>query len=338
MAEKKAKKYSGIGGQAVMEGIMMKNESRYSVAVRKTDGNIETTVRDCPEANRGSFAKLPFVRGVFTFVDSLVLGMQSLSYSASFFEDEEEEKPKTEAESKFFMGIAVALSLLFSVVLFMLVPFFVTELVRKLTDSNIVLAIVEGVLRLLIFIGYVAAISLMDDIKRVYMYHGAEHKCINCIEHGKELTVENVMKSSRFHERCGTSFMLFVMVISIILFFFIRTDNMLLRLASRLILIPVIAGISYEVIRIAGKSDNPIVKLISAPGLCLQKITTKEPDEKMAEVAIKAVEAVFDWRKYLSENFGVEAKETVPELDIDKYLYSEETDPCVEEGSADEIS
>ncbi len=331
---KKEKKYSGIGGQAGMEGIMMRNEDRYSVAVRKQDGEIELKVEEYkPGWGTSGITKLPFIRGIFVMINSLVLGYSTLSWSAEFFAEEEEEtakekKPDPEAskpaasekqaadqgEKKNDMGLLMVLSLVLSVVLsiviFMLLPWFVTELIRKhLTDSNIVLSIVEGVLRLLIFVGYVAAISLMDDIKRVYMYHGAEHKCINCIENGMELKVENVMKSSRLHPRCGTSFMLFVMIISIILFFFIRTDSRLVRLCSRIVLIPVIAGISYEVIRLAGSSSSPLVKILSAPGLALQRLTTREPDESMAEVAIAAVEAVFDWRKYLKETFGGEGNE-----------------------------
>lgn len=340
---KEKKNYSGIGGQAVMEGIMMKNKDRYSVAVRKSDGTIEV-MEDTYKSIGGDnpVVKLPFIRGIFAFVDSLVLGMKTLSWSASFIELEEEEssaevskkvsgeKPdeaaasegdkkqagddktnqneKAEGEKEnslpgWMLALTVAFSIVMAIGIFMLLPYFITEFFRGLGASDKLLAVMEGVLRILIFVLYVGLISLMQDIKRVYMYHGAEHKCINCIENGMELKVENVMASSRLHTRCGTSFMLFVMFVSILLFMLIRTDNPGLRLLFRILLIPVISGISYEIIRLAGKSSNIIVRLISAPGLCLQKITTREPDEAMVEVAISAVEKVFDWREYLKENF-----------------------------------
>lgn len=307
-----------------MEGIMMKNKDRYSVAVRKANGEIVTTIEDYKSV-AGDFApaKWPFIRGVFSFVDSLVLGIKSLNFSASFFDDEDEVKPdekednKSEVESDkeekpvnqgmsgLLMGLTVFFSIIMSVGIFMLLPYFITEFIRRYLDNHLVLSIIEGVIRLLIFVLYVALISLMKDIRRVYMYHGAEHKCINCIERGKELTVENVMKCSRQHARCGTSFMLFVMFVSIVLFMFIKTPNPAMRIVVRLLLIPVISGISYEIIRLAGKTDNIIVNLISWPGLLLQKLTTREPDPDMVEVAIAAVEAVFDWKEYYKENYEV---------------------------------
>lgn len=335
---KNEKKYSGIGGQAVMEGIMMRNNDKYSIAVRKPDGTIEVTVDDYKSvAGNAKLAKMPFVRGVFAFVDSICLGYKALSWSASFYDDDpdevkvekesdlsafevSDEEAKAKADKKtedkvngeetgLMMGIAVVISLVFSIGLFMLIPYFVTEFLRKIISSNTILAVLEGLIRLVIFISYVALISLMKDIKRVYMYHGAEHKCINCIERGYVLNVKNVMKASRQHSRCGTSFLLFVMFVSIVLFLFIRTSNPLMRVVVRILLIPVISGISYEIIRIAGKSDNIIVRAISAPGMWLQKITTREPDEDMVEVAIKAVEAVFDWKQYFKDTFGVDVDE-----------------------------
>ena len=253
-------------------------------------------------------------------INSLVLGMKTLGWSAEFFEEDEEEgtvkgtekgaddtskkEDKEKGISPLMMGLTVCFSLVLSLGLFMFLPYFLSELLRNVVKSNTLILIFEALLKLIIFVAYVAAISLMDDIKRVYMYHGAEHKCINCVENGMELNVENVMKSDRLHPRCGTSFMVFVLIVSIILFMFIRTDSRLMRFAIRLVLIPVIAGISYEIIRWAGSSSNPIVKILSMPGLCVQKLTTREPDEKMAEVAIRAVEEVFDWRAYLQELKG----------------------------------
>lgn len=294
-------KYSGIGGQAVMEGVMMQNGGKYAVAVRKSDGKIVIETSTYTGVSGGhKFCRLPIIRGVFRFIDSLSLGLKTLSFSASFFEEEEEKKTDQKKE-KFAMGVTLAFSVALAVIIFMLLPFGLSLLFGKLIASGRVLALLEGALRLLIFLGYVAGISLMPDIKRVYMYHGAEHKCINCVENGMDLTVENVRKSSRFHKRCGTSFLLLVMFVSILLFLLVSVKSAVLRLALRLALIPVIAGISYELIRLAGRSDHFLVSLISAPGLLLQKMTTREPDDGMIEVAIASVEAVFDWKTYVEE-------------------------------------
>lgn len=310
-------KSSGIGGQAVMEGIMMRNGSEYSVAVRKENGEIE--VKKETYKGVGSKCKLfrlPFIRGIFSFVDSLVLGMKSLNYSASLFMEngEEEEEPGRfekwlqkkfgDKAEKVIMDLTMVISIILAMGIFMVFPTWVSTLMKPLLGNGIWMALFEGVLRIAIFIAYVGLISLMPDIKRTYMYHGAEHKCINCIEHGLPLTVENVMKSSKEHKRCGTSFLLIVMVISILFFLVIRPETLWLRLVSRILLIPVIAGVSFEFLRLAGNSDNPVVNLLSKPGLMLQGLTTKEPDEKMAEVAICAVEAVFDWKAYEEANFN----------------------------------
>lgn len=310
-------KSSGIGGQAVMEGIMMRNGSEYSVAVRKENGEIE--VKKETYKGVGSKCKLfrlPFIRGIFSFVDSLVLGMKSLNYSASLFmeDGEEEEEPGRfekwlqkkfgDKAEKVIMDLTMVISIILAMGIFMVFPTWVSTLMKPLLGNGIWMTLFEGVLRIAIFIAYVGLISLMPDIKRTYMYHGAEHKCINCIEHGLPLTVENVMKSSKEHKRCGTSFLLIVMVISILFFLVIRPETLWLRLVSRILLIPVIAGVSFEFLRLAGNSDNPVVNLLSKPGLMLQGLTTKEPDEKMAEVAICAVEAVFDWKAYEEANFN----------------------------------
>ncbi len=318
-------RYSGIGGQAVMEGVMMKNQEKYAVAVRKPDQEIvvETSTYEGLIKNK-KIRNMPILRGVFSFIESLVLGMKTLTFSASFFEEEEEEKSgsrkaekragaqkpaPTEEEQKkkekrqenALMGGTVAISIVLAVAIFMVLPYYISVFFQRFITSQTLLALLEGVIRLTIFIGYVAAISLMPDIKRVYMYHGAEHKCINCIEQGMELTVENVRKSSRLHKRCGTSFLLIVMLISIVFFLFIRVDNRILQLLLRLVLIPVIAGVSYEFIRLAGRSDHMLVNLFSKPGLLLQRITTREPDDSMIEVGIASVEAVFDWKAYVKE-------------------------------------
>lgn len=296
-------KYSGIGGQAVMEGVMMKNGDAYAVAVRKPDQEIAVEISNYSGVVQNKkIKKLPILRGVFNFVESLTLGLKSLTFSASFFEEEEEKEKKPDGKKEdFLMGVTVAASIVMAVVIFMILPYGISLLFQNFIASPWLIALLEGILRLLIFIGYVAGISLMSDIKRVYMYHGAEHKCINCIEHGMDLTVENVRKSSRLHKRCGTSFLLIVMLISILVFMMIRVDSPVLRLLLRLLLIPVIAGVSYEFIRLAGRSDNGLVNLLSKPGLLLQKITTREPEDAMIEVGIASVEAVFDWRAYVNE-------------------------------------
>lgn len=303
-------KPSGIGGQAVLEGIMMKNKSRYSVAVRKPDGEIEvhTSVHEGIAGNK-AWAKLPLIRGVVNFIDSLVLGMETLTFSASFYEDEEEQEPGKfekmllnlfgERAEKVVMGCTVAFSVIMAVAIFMVLPYFISGFFRNYIVSNTLLAVVEGVIRLGLFILYVVLISSMRDIRRVYMYHGAEHKCINCVERGRELNVKNVRKSSRYHSRCGTSFLFIVMIISIVFFIFIRVESPALRVLFRILLVPVIAGVSYEFIRMAGRSENVLVKLLSLPGKGMQKLTTKEPDDDMIEVAIAAVEAVFDWKSFL---------------------------------------
>ena len=302
-------KSSNIGGQAVLEGIMMRNGGKYSVAVRKTDGEIAVDVQEYHSVIPWKTPlKIPFVRGIFNFVDSLVLGMKTLMFSASFFEDEEEETltgaeaEKQEKREKLFMNLTVVLAIVIAVVLFMVLPYFLSSFVEKYTSSRAAMTIFEGVIRVAIFLLYVFLISRTNDIKRTFMYHGAEHKCINCIEHGLELNVENVRKSSKQHKRCGTSFLFFVMIVSIIFCFFITAESQVARVLIRIALLPVIAGVSYEIIRLAGNSDNVVINALSQPGMWVQNMTTKEPDDSMIEVGIRAVEEVFDWRAWQKEN------------------------------------
>lgn len=311
-------KSSNIGGQAVLEGIMMKHEDEYAVAVRKPDGEIFVK----KDEYRGvigfkPLTRIPFIRGIFNFIDSMVLGIQTLTYSAEFYE-EEDDKEKQASENgeadkqtvqsrraeKLIMAGTVLFSIAAAVGIFMVLPYFLSSLLKPVITSYTWRTVIEGVMRIGIFIIYVLLISRMEDIQRTFMYHGAEHKCINCIEHGLPLTVDNVRASSRQHKRCGTSFLFFVLAIGIILLLLIRVESPVMRVAMRIALLPVIAGISYEVLKLAGRSENPVVNLLSKPGLAVQKLTTKEPDDSMIEVAIQAVEAVFDWRAYESENFG----------------------------------
>ena len=317
-------KQVSIGGQAVLEGVMMKNNDKYAVAIRKPDNEIEVKISEFkPAGSRFALFKVPIIRGVVNFIESLVIGVKTLTYSADFLEEEEEPKTDRKIEDtdekktdedktnrngtdknnsdNLWMFGTVALSIVLAVGLFMLLPAFLASLLDKVIKNHFVLGLIEGVIRLIIFMIYVVLISRMKEIKRTYMYHGAEHKCINCLEHGDALTVENVMKHTRFHKRCGTSFLFIVMIVSILVFMCIDTDTMALGRLYRVLLVPVIAGISYEFIKYAGRSESLIANLLSKPGLWVQRLTTKEPEADMVEVAIKSVEGVLDWRKYLEE-------------------------------------
>lgn len=303
-------KPSGVGGQAVIEGVMMKNKEQYAVAVRKPNNEIVVEKKTfISAAEKYKLFKLPIFRGMLAFAESMIIGTRTLTFSASFFEEEEEVKPskmdqafsrifKEKAESV-IMGITFFIAIVLAVGIFIVLPAFAANLLGDMIESETIIAIVEGIIRILIFIAYIAAISQMKDIKRMFMYHGAEHKTINCLEQGFELTIENVRWQSKQHKRCGTSFMFIVMFVSIIFFIFIRVDQEWLRYLIRILLIPIIAGVSYEFIRFAGKSDSKIVNVLSKPGMWLQGLTTREPDDDMIEVAIQSVEAVFDWRKFL---------------------------------------
>lgn len=319
--------YSGIGGQAVLEGVMMKNKSRYAVAVRKPNDEIVVEIEGYQGVvkEESLWRKIPFIRGVFNFVESLILGNHALNASAAFYDEEEENTKAYKALDKvtggraekiintFVMLIAVVLA----VGIFVVLPYFVSGIFKQYIQNESLIMIIEGALRIVIFVLYILLISMMKDIKRLFAYHGAEHKCINCIERGRALTVSNVMRSSRLHKRCGTSFIFFVFFVSVVLFFFIRTENVFMKVLLRILLMPAIAGISYELIRIAGRSNNIIVNILSAPGMWIQRLTTKEPDRSMIEVAIASVEAVFDWKAFLKSEFGydVDPKDMEEEME-----------------------
>lgn len=291
-----------------MEGVMMKNLDNYAVAVRKPDHEIiieKGEYRSLSE--RYAICRMPIFRGVVSFGESLYIGMKTLTFSSEFFEEEEGEPDKVEQFltrvfgdklDKVIMGVTMVFSVVLAMGLFMLLPFYLSYLLKPLIASHAVRTAIEGLIRVGIFFLYLVLISQMEDIRRVFMYHGAEHKTINCLEHGVELTPENIKKHSRLHKRCGTSFLLIVMIVSIFVFMFIRVDSLLWKLVLRLLLVPLVAGISYEFIRLAGRSDNPLVNALSRPGMCLQYLTTREPDLDMIEVAVSAVEGVFDWREY----------------------------------------
>lgn len=321
-------KYSGIGGQAVIEGIMMMNRNDYAVAVRKPDQEIEVKRdRYISITQKVKLFSLPFIRGVFRFADSMIVGMKTLTYSASFFEDDEDSEPGKieqflnrvlgEKLESALMALVMVLSFVMAIGIFMLLPLFIAGLFSSVIESERLMAVLEGIIRILIFIAYIKLVSRMEDIRRTFMYHGAEHKCINCVEHGLPLTVENVKNSSKEHKRCGTSFILIVMVISILFFMVVRVDNVWMRFASRIVLVPVIAGVSYEILQLAGRSNSKFMDLVSRPGMWMQGLTTKEPDDSMIEVAIAATEAVFDWKAYLRENF--------PDTDLSAFEDSEDS-------------
>ena len=298
----------GIGGQAVIEGVMMRGKKLYALAVRtpKKEIVVEKTPIT-PAAEKCKILGWPIIRGVVAFVDSLVMGMKVTTKSATLaglddIEYDQESKFEKWLESKFgdkladyLIYFSVAISIILCIGIFMVLPTFLGGAVTNLLHGDATLrSVIEGVIKIVIFVGYMFLVSQMKDIKRVFMYHGAEHKTINCFERGEELTVENVRHNTRFHKRCGTSFLVIVMLVSIILFFFIRTDVLWLRVLSRIILVPAIAGISYEFIRYAGKHDNWLVNIISAPGIAMQIITTSEPDDSMIEVAIASLNAVLE--------------------------------------------
>lgn len=299
---------TSIGGQAVIEGVMMRGPQSIATAVRKPDGEIALDVQTLGKIRRSKLLKLPIIRGCINFFDSMIMGIKSLMYSAKFFDVDDEGNPTEEEPSRFERWLeeklgsekamnaaiyfSVCLSLVFSVVLFILLPAFIVGFLKDFIDNGIVLTLAEGVVRIAVFLLYLTLVSQMKDIKRVFMYHGAEHKTIHCYEHGEELTAENVRRHTRLHPRCGTSFLLIVMVISIIVFSFISWENPIMRIVLRLLLLPVVAGISYEIIKFAGRHDNWFTRIISTPGMWLQYITTNEPDDSQIEVAIESLKAV----------------------------------------------
>ena len=298
--------YSGIGGLAVLEGVMMRNRDRYAVAIRAENGDVKCRVEHYRALLEGSILlRIPFVRGIFVFIDSMRLSFKTMGESAEM----SGEKQETKAETFLSRALSVLMffiSFAFAIGLFIVAPYFIAQWLLTYIRSDSLLSLVEGLLRILIFVLYVLLISRLKDIRRLFGYHGAEHKCINCIESGRALTVENVRSASRLHKRCGSSFVLFVMLVSIVLFFFIRVDNIAIRLLLRIALLPVVSGISYELIRAAGRNDNVLIRLLSAPGFAMQRLTTREPDDEMIEVGIRSVEAVFDWKAYHKDTFGAD--------------------------------
>lgn len=299
-------KKSKIGGQAVLEGVMMKAPNKIAIAVRRSNGEIEIESKEISSVkDKYPILKLPVLRGVVTFGETMVLGIKSLMASAQLYGEEEEEYKPSKVESwvsqktginiddvMVFFALITAIG--FAILLFMIAPALLTKFVSRAVDSNLIKSLIEGVIRLTAFIIYILLISRMKDIKRVFQYHGAEHKTIHCYEHGEELTVENARKFTTLHPRCGTAFLLIVMIISIVAFSFLEWNNIIVRIVTKLLLLPFIAGISYEIIKWAGSSESKWVNVVMYPGLMLQKLTTKEPDDEQLEVAICAFLAAMD--------------------------------------------
>ena len=305
-------KYTSIGGQALIEGVMMRGKDKIAIAVRKPDGEIEIKMDEVSSLEKLAIAKIPFVRGVVNLIGSMIVGVRALTYSADFYLDEEEKAADSDFEKKlekFFgkhtddvlMGFSIIVAFLFAGLLFGVLPTLVVSLLKRVTENQILLSFIEGCMKIVFFITYISVISRMNDIKRVFQYHGAEHKTIRCYESGLPVTVENARDFTTLHPRCGTSFIFFVLIISIILFSFISWNSIITRLLIKLLLLPVVAGVSYEILKLAGKSDNAIIKAISKPGMMMQKLTTAEPDDSQLEVAIAAFNAVL-------ETMGAEAE------------------------------
>ncbi len=321
-----------VGGQAVIEGVMMRGSKGQATAIRKPNGKIEIDMKKVvPITKRYKFLNIPFIRGIFVLIDSLITGIDTLNYSASFFEDEEEEQSKFELwlQNKFgeksndlIVGGTMILSFALAIGLFVALPTGIASLFSILNLNPVLLNLIEAMIRITILLIYMYTISKMEDIYRVFQYHGAEHKSIFCYEAGEELTVENVRSFTRFHPRCGTNFLFLIMFVSIIIFSFTGWGGFLERLVLRVLLIPIVSGITYELIKWLGKSDNILSKVIAYPGLKLQELTTKEPDDAQLEVAIAALmtaEGIKPDEKTIGELLEIGSK-NLKEKDIDSYV------------------
>lgn len=304
MAKNKTQ-YTSIGGQALIEGVMMRGKENIAIVVRKSDGELVTKVDPIPQGFLSKFKKLPILRGIFAFIGSMIVGIKALNYSAEFYDDGTDAEPgkfeqwvervfKDKADSV-FVAISMIFALAITILFFLVLPALVSNGLSHLFDSNILLSTAEGIFKFALFLGYIFMISKMKEVRRVFEYHGAEHKTIRCYEAKEEMTPENAKKFSRLHPRCGTSFLLIVVVLSIVIFAFLgHFDNPIARVGLKLLFMPVVAGFAYEVISYAGKHDSVFVDIISWPGMMLQKLTTAEPDEAQLAVAIASLNAVLE--------------------------------------------
>lgn len=293
-----------VGGQAVIEGVMMKNGDKYSVAIRKSDKDIIIQEKEYKSfTKRYKALGLPFLRGIVAFIESMVLGMKILTFSAEFFEVEDAKESKFDIwlEKKFgdktdniIIAISVVLAMIMAIGLFVLLPLALSQLLKPLLPATILVNLTDGLIRVVVMLAYIFAISKMKDIQRVFQYHGAEHKSINCLEAGLDLTVENAKKQTRLHKRCGTSFLLYVVLISVFVMMIVNVEALVARFLVRLLMFPVIAGISYEVLKFLGNTESKFLEKFTKPGMMLQKLTTQEPDEEQLEVALTALKSVLD--------------------------------------------
>ncbi len=305
MSEYKPARPNSIGGQALIEGVMMRGKDKISIAVRKPDGEIDLKVDPISKKHQMAVFKWPIIRGIVALIASMIIGVKALTYSAEFFVegDGTEEKGKFETwlyaklgkkADDVLLGFSLVFAVVFALLLFGALPTALVSFLRGFIENSVLLSAIEGVTKIAVFIIYIVSISQMKDIKRVFQYHGAEHKTIHCYESGEEVTVENARKFTTLHPRCGTSFLFFVLIISIMLFTFVSWDNVGIRLVTKLLMFPLVTGLSYEMIRLAGRTNNPIVRALSYPGLMMQKLTTRQPDDRQLEVAIIAFKSVLD--------------------------------------------
>lgn len=305
MSEYKPARPNSIGGQALIEGVMMRGKDKISIAVRKPDGEIDLKVDPISQKSQMAFFKWPIIRGIVALISSMIIGVKALTYSAEFFVEGDGTEEKSKFESWLYaklgkkaddilLGFSLVFAVVFALLLFGALPTALVSFLRGFIENSILLSAIEGVTKIAVFILYIVSISQMKDIKRVFQYHGAEHKTIHCYESGEEVTVENARKFTTLHPRCGTSFLFFVLIISIMLFTFVSWDNVGIRLATKLLMFPLVTGLSYEMIRLAGRSNNRIVRALSYPGLMMQKLTTRQPDDQQLEVAIIAFKSVLE--------------------------------------------
>lgn len=302
---KEKTKFASVGGQALIEGVMMRGIDKIAIVIRKSDGSLVTKVDPIEKNFFSKFAKIPILRGIFAFFASMIVGIKALNYSAEFYEEGDGvekgkfevwmEKKFGDAADKIFVGISMLFALVITFIFFIALPAVVSSGLRGIISSNLLLSLSEGVFKFALFLGYVVLISKMKEVNRVFQYHGAEHKSIRCYEAKEALTPENAAKHSRLHPRCGTSFLLIIVVLSTVIFAFLGNfDEPVVRIGLKLMFMPAVAGLAYEVIRYAGKHDSVIVDIISWPGMMFQKITTAEPDLLQLEVAIESLKAVID--------------------------------------------
>lgn len=302
---------SKIGGQAVLEGVMTRSRNMIAIAVRDSMGEIQVEVEEHHAIGEGTiWSRIPVIRGVLNFLDSIIVGVKGLSSSTDIYMRQEEEMEEDSGRrNSLFSGIAVAFAFVLGLCLFILLPYCLRRLINVWVRSATIRSLIGGGIWIGMLLLFMLILSLTRDVRRLHAYHGAQHKCVSCIERGKPLTTGFVRQSSRFHSRCATSGMMLVLFISIILFFFIQVNDPVLRVIVRIAIVPLTAGIVFEILQLAGRSSSALAQALSAPDRWMQRYTTREPDDEMIETSIAALEAVFDWRAYLCREFGYSMEE-----------------------------